>query len=55
MPFRAMCKMSGGIISEFMVKGLVNEFNGFWILGLCQFIIGFPVQLVRNIRSKSVK
>lgn len=55
MPFRAMCKMSGGIISEFMVNGLVKEFNGFWIIGLCQFIIGFPVQLVRNIRSKFVK
>ncbi len=51
MPFRAICKMSDGFVSEFMVKGLVNEFNGFWILGLLQFIIGLPVQLVRKISS----
>lgn len=55
MPFRAISKMSGGIVSDFMVRGLVNEFNGFWIIGLLQFIVGFPVQFVRSLMAKNVK
>ena len=55
MPFRAIYKMSGGLISEFMVKGLLNELNGFWLIGLCRFLIGFPVQLVRLVHSKFIR
>lgn len=55
MPFRAISKMSGGMVSDFMVRGLVNEFNGFWIIGLLQFIIGFPVQFVRGLIAKNMK
>lgn len=55
MPLRAMCKMSDGFISEFMVRGIVKELNGLWIIGLCQFIIGFPIQLIKKIRAGHVK
>ncbi len=41
MPFRAMCKMSGGMVSEAMVDSIVDIANGHFFKGLGGLISGF--------------
>ncbi len=50
MPFRALARVAGGYLSDFMVQGLIREFNGYWIIGIVQVLIGTPVQLIRKFR-----
>ncbi len=41
MPFRAICKMSGGMVSRDMVESIVTIVNGHFFKGLGGVIIGF--------------
>ena len=41
MPFRAICKMSGGMVSRSMVESIVTIVNGHFFRGLGGVIVGF--------------
>ena len=41
MPFRAMAKMTGGVVDMEMVQGIVKIVNGHFFVGLCQVVRGY--------------
>ncbi|MCD8354509.1 MAG: glycoside hydrolase family 3 C-terminal domain-containing protein [Clostridiales bacterium] len=41
MPFRGIGKMTGGMVSQYMVEGLLKAANGHFFAGVGQFISGF--------------
>lgn len=48
MPLRALAQMTGGLIGDEFVDGLVMEAKGFWIIGLIRAIVGLIQNLVKN-------
>lgn len=48
MPLRAISQMTGGLIGDEFVDGLVMEAKGFWIIGLIRAVVGFIENLVKN-------
>ena len=48
MPLRALAQMTGGLIGEETVDGLVLEAKGFWIIGLVRAIAGLVQNAVRS-------
>lgn len=53
MPFRAISKMTGGMISRGMTEGMVRFANGRIFSGLGLFVGGFFVNLFCNLRDES--
>ncbi|MCD8008739.1 MAG: hypothetical protein LUF68_07385 [Clostridiales bacterium] len=41
MPFRGIGKMTGGLVSQYMVEGLLKAANGHFFAGVGQFISGY--------------
>lgn len=52
MPFRAMGKMSGGMVSDKMVDDIVFLVNGHFFRGLCRLVVDFFKNLSANKRFK---
>jgi len=52
MPLRGIAKMSGGAVSMGMVDGLVMEFKGFWVIGLCRTAFEWAKNALLNARMK---
>ena len=50
MPIRGLAKMTGGAFSMEMVRGLVAELKGFWIIGLVRVAIGAVQMANKNKR-----
>ena len=48
MPVRALAQMTGGMVGEETVDGIVMEAKGFWIIGLLRALIGFGQNAVSN-------
>lgn len=48
MPFRALAKMTGGMVSTDMVKGILTVVNGHFFKGVPQIIRGFLVNRKEN-------
>lgn len=53
MPLRALAQMTGGLIGEETVDGLVLEAKGFWIIGLVRAIAGLVQNAVRSRRFRA--
>ncbi len=53
MPLRAISQMTGGLIGDEFVDGLVMEAKGFWIVGILRAIIGIAENLIKNKVFKS--
>ena len=53
MPLRALAQMTGGLIGEETVDGLVLEAKGFWIIGLVRAIAGLVQNAVRSRRFQA--
>ena len=48
MPVRALAQMTGGMVGQETVDGIVMEAKGFWIIGLLRALIGFGQNAVSN-------
>lgn len=48
MPFRAMAKMTGGMVSMEMVDGMVSVVNGHFFKGMGKVIVGFFRNSIKN-------
>ena len=48
MPVRALAQMTGGMVGQETVDGIVMEAKGFWIIGLLRALIGFRQNAVSN-------
>ena len=48
MPVRALAQMTGGMVGQETVDGIVMEAKGFWIIGLLRALIGFGQNTVSN-------
>ena len=48
MPVRALAQMTGGMVGQETVDGIVMELQGFWIIGLVRVIIEAVKNLVLN-------
>lgn len=56
MPFRAIAKMTGGMVSMDMVRGMVKVVNGHFFKGMKQIVTGFVVNFRANkIYEKNLK
>ena len=53
MPVRALAQMTGGILSDEFVDGLVLEAKGFWILGILRALVGLVQNFVANSRYQA--
>ena len=53
MPLRGLAQMTGGIIGEETVDGLVLEAKGFWIIGILRALVGLLQNLVANSRYQA--
>lgn len=54
MPLRALAQMTGGMIGDETVDGIVMEAKGFWIIGLLRAIIGLLQNAVANRKLQMV-
>ena len=48
MPVRALAQMTGGMVGQETVDGIVMEAKGFWIIGLVRVIIEAVKNVVLN-------
>ena len=48
MPLRALAQMTGGLIGDETVDGLVMEAKGFWIIGILRALVGLVQNAVAN-------
>ena len=48
MPVRALAQMTGGMVGQETVDGIVMEAKGFWLIGLLRALIGFGQNAVSN-------
>ena len=48
MPIRALAQMTGGLVGQETVDGIVMEAKGFWIIGLLRALIGFVQNAISN-------
>ena len=53
MPLRGLAQMTGGIIGEETVDGLVLEAKGFWIIGILRALVGLLQNYVANSRYQA--
>ena len=53
MPVRALAQMTGGMVGQETVDGIVMEAKGFWIIGLLRALIGFGQNAVSNRRFRA--
>ena len=53
MPLRGLAQMTGGIIGEETVDGLVLEAKGFWIVGILRALVGLLQNFVANSRDQA--
>ena len=53
MPVRALSQMTGGMVGQETVDGIVMEAKGFWIIGLLRALIGFGQNAVSNRRFRA--
>ena len=53
MPLRGLAQMTGGIIGEETVDGLVLEAKGFWIIGILRALVGLLQNFVANSRYQA--
>ena len=53
MPLRGLAQMTGGIIGEETVDGLVMEAKGFWVIGLVRALVGLVQNAVANSRYQA--
>ena len=53
MPVRALAQMTGGIIGEETVDGLVLEAKGFWVVGILRALVGLVQNYVANSRYQA--
>ena len=53
MPVRALAQMTGGMVGQETVDGIVMEAKGFWIIGLLRVLIGFGQNAVSNRRFRA--
>ena len=53
MPLRGLAQMTGGIIGEETVDGLVMEAKGFWIIGILRALVGLLQNYVANSRYQA--
>lgn len=54
MPLRGLAQMTGGMIGDETVDGLVMEAKGFWIVGLVRAIVGLVQNFSANRRLQAV-
>lgn len=52
MPFRAIAKMTGGMVSMDMVHGIVDVVNGNFFSGIKQIIGGYFTNVIENRKLK---
>ena len=53
MPLRGLAQMTGGIIGEETVDGLVMEAKGFWVIGIQRALVGLVQNAVANSRYQA--
>ena len=53
MPLRGLAQMTGGIIGEETVDGLVMEAKGFWVIGILRALAGLLQNYVANSRYQA--
>ena len=53
MPLRGLAQMTGGIIGEETVDGLVMEAKGFWVIGILRAVVGLLQNYVANSRYQA--
>ena len=53
MPLRGLAQMTGGIIGEETVDGLVMEAKGFWVIGILRALVGLLQNYVANNRYQA--
>ena len=53
MPLRGLAQMTGGIIGEETVDGLVLEAKGFWVIGILRALVGLLQNFVANSRYQA--
>ena len=53
MPLRGLAQMTGGIIGEETVDGLVMEAKGFWVIGILRALVGLLQNFVANSRYQA--
>ena len=53
MPLRGLAQMTGGIIGEETVDGLVLEAKGFWVIGILRALVGLVQNAVANSRYQA--
>ena len=53
MPLRGLAQMTGGIIGEETVDGLVLEAKGFWVIGILRALVGLLQNHVANSRYQA--
>lgn len=53
MPLRALVQMTGGMIGDETVDGLVLEAKGFWIIGILRALVGLVQNFVANSRYQA--
>ena len=53
MPLRGLAQMTGGMIGDEFVDGLVLEAKGFWIVGIVRALVGLMQNFVANSRYQA--
>ena len=53
MPLRGLAQMTGGMIGDEFVDGLVLEAKGFWIVGIVRALVGLLQNYVANSRYQA--
>ena len=53
MPLRGLAQMTGGIIGDETVDGLVLEAKGFWVIGILRALVGLLQNYVANSRYQA--
>ena len=53
MPLRGLAQMTGGIIGEETVDGLVMEAKGCWVIGILRALVGLVQNAVANSRYQA--
>ncbi len=53
MPLRGLAQMTGGIIGDETVDGLVMEAKGFWVIGILRALVGLLQNFVANSRYQA--
>ena len=53
MPLRGLAQMTGGIIGDETVDGLVMEAKGFWVIGILRALVGLLQNYVANSRYQA--